>query len=275
MKLTKSIALLTVLIAVLPSSWTSRAFADQIILQSTTSTANSGLYEAILPLFREASGVVVHVVAVGTGQAIKNARNGDADVLLVHAKAAEEQFVANGFGVERLDVMFNDFIIVGPPEDGAHIRGMDSAAAALAVLSSSGEFFVSRGDDSGTHKKELELWRESGIDPSGGSGSWYLETGSGMGASLNVAIGKNAYVLTDRGTWLSFENRQQHEILVEGDESLFNQYGVILVNPEKHPHVNAQAGQEFINWITGPVGQAAIAAYKLNDESLFFPNAKR
>jgi len=275
MKLTKSIALLTVLIAVLPSSWTSRAFADQIILQSTTSTANSGLYEAILPLFREASGVVVHVVAVGTGQAIKNARNGDADVLLVHAKAAEEQFVANGFGVERLDVMFNDFIIVGPPEDGAHIRGMDSAAAALAVLSSSGEFFVSRGDDSGTHKKELALWRESGIDPSGGSGSWYLETGSGMGASLNVAIGKNAYVLTDRGTWLSFENRQQHEILVEGDESLFNQYGVILVNPEKHPHVNAQAGQEFIDWITGPVGQTAIAAYKLNDEPLFFPNAKR
>ena len=275
MKLTQSIALLTILIAVLPSSWTSQAFAEQIILQSTTSTANSGLYEAILPLFRETSGVVVHVVAVGTGQAIKNARNGDADVLLVHAKAAEEQFVANGFGVERLDVMFTDFIIVGPPEDGANIRGMDSAAAALAVLSSSGEFFVSRGDDSGTHKKELALWRESGIDPSGGSGSWYLETGSGMGASLNVAVGKNAYILTDRGTWLSFENRQQHEILVEGDEALFNQYGVILVNPEKHPHVNAQAGQQFIDWITGPVGQAAIAAYKLNDEPLFFPNAKR
>jgi len=275
MKLTKSVSLLTILIAVLPSSWTSQAFAEQIILQSTTSTANSGLYEAILPLFRETSGVVVHVVAVGTGQAIKNARNGDADVLLVHAKAAEEQFVANGFGVERLDVMFNDFIIVGPPEDGANIRGMDSAAAALAVLSSSGEFFVSRGDDSGTHKKELALWRESGIDPSGGSGSWYLETGSGMGASLNVAVGKNAYILTDRGTWLSFENRQQHEILVEGDEALFNQYGVILVNPEKHPHVNAQAGQQFIDWITGPVGQAAIAAYKLNDEPLFFPNAKR
>lgn len=275
MKLTKSVSLLTILIAVLPSSWTSQAFAEQIILQSTTSTANSGLYEAILPLFRETSGVVVHVVAVGTGQAIKNARNGDADVLLVHAKAAEEQFVANGFGVERLDVMFNDFIIVGPPEDGANIRGMDSAAAALAVLSSSGEFFVSRGDDSGTHKKELALWRESGIDPSGGSGSWYLETGSGMGASLNVAVGKNAYILTDRGTWLSFENRQQHEILVEGDEALFNQYGVILVNPEKHPHVNAQSGQQFIDWITGPVGQAAIAAYKLNDEPLFFPNAKR
>jgi len=258
-------------ILVSPASF---AAEDSIILQSTTSTANSGLYDHILPLFEEETGIRVNVVAVGTGQAIKNARNGDGDVLLVHAKSAEEQFVADGYGVERFDVMYNDFIIVGPPDDPAGIAGSEDAEVALARIAGAELPFASRGDNSGTHKKEMALWKEAGVDPTAASGTWYRETGSGMGATLNAAVGMSAYTMTDRGTWISFKNKGDHEILVEGDPNLFNQYGVILVNPEKHPKVNVEAGQAFIDWILSDEGQAAIADYRLDGQQLFFPNAE-
>ena len=258
-------------ILVSPASF---AAEDSIILQSTTSTANSGLYDHILPLFEEETGIRVNVVAVGTGQAIKNARNGDGDVLLVHAKSAEEQFVAEGYGVERFDVMYNDFIIVGPPNDPAGIAGSEDATEAFARIAEAKVPFASRGDNSGTHKKEIALWKEAGVDPTAASGTWYRETGSGMGATLNAAVGMSAYTMTDRGTWISFKNKGDHEILVEGDPNLFNQYGVILVNPEKHPNVNAEAGQAFIDWILSNEGQAAIAGYRLDGQQLFFPNAE-
>ena len=247
---------------------------DFIILQSTTSTQNSGLFDHILPLFTEKTGIEVRVVAVGTGQALKNGRNGDGDVLLVHAKTAEEKFVAEGYGVKRDDVMYNDFIIVGPPSDPAGVSGMRDAPAAFAKIAEAKSPFASRGDDSGTHKKELALWTDAGIDVAAASGDWYRETGSGMGATLNTAVGMNAYAMTDRGTWISFKNKGDYEILVQGDGKLFNQYGVILVNPRKHAKVKARGGQAFIDWLTGPAGQAAIASYKLNDEQLFFPNAR-
>ena len=245
-----------------------------IVLQSTTSTANSGLYEAILPAFTEATGIRVDVVAVGTGQAIKNARNGDGDVLLVHDKPAEEQFVADGFGVERFDVMYNDFVIVGPAADPAGIAAAKDAAAALKRIAQAEALFASRADESGTHKKELALWEAAGVDPGAASGSWYRETGSGMGATLNAAVGMGAYALTDRGTWISFQNKGDYKILTEGDDRLFNQYGVILVNPERHPRVKAKEGQAFVDWIIGDAGQAAIAGFKLDDQQLFFPNAR-
>ncbi len=244
-----------------------------IILQSTTSTANSGLYDHLLPKFSEKTGITVNVVAVGTGQAIKNAQNGDGDVLLVHAKPAEERFVADGFGVKRFDVMYNDFIIVGPVSDPAGIAGKSDVATALKAIAESQAVFTSRGDDSGTHKKEKALWTAAGVDPSEASGTWYRETGSGMGATLNAAVGMDAYALTDRGTWIAFKNKGDFKILVEGDEALFNQYGVILVNPEKHAHVKAEEGQAFIDWILSAEGQQAIAAYKLDGQQLFFPNA--
>ena len=247
---------------------------DSILLQSTTSTANSGLYDAILPAFTDASGITVNVVAVGTGQAIKNAENGDGDVLLVHAKEAEEAFVAAGYGVERLDVMYNDFVLVGPADDPAGVDGEADAAAAFGRIAAAESPFASRGDDSGTHVAERALWDAAGVDVDAASGGWYRETGSGMGATLNAAIGMDAYALTDRGTWIAFGNKGDHEILVEGDEALFNQYGVILVDPERHPNVNAAGGQAFVDWITGPDGQAAIAAYTLDGEQLFFPNAR-
>ena len=247
---------------------------DFIIVQSTTSTQNSGLYDHLLPQFREKTGIEVRVVAVGTGQAIKNAQNCDGDVLLVHAKPAEEAFVAEGFGVERLDVMYNDFVIVGPPADPAGIAGKADATAALKAVAEAGAPFASRGDDSGTHKKELALWTAAGVDPAAASGTWYRETGSGMGATLNTAVGMDAYTMTDRGTWIAFKNKDDFRILVEGDARLFNQYGVILVNPEKHPRVKAEDGQAFIDWLTGKEGQAAIAAYKRAGEQLFFPNAE-
>ena len=246
--------------------------AESIILQSTTSTANSGLYDAILPQFTDKTGIQVNVVAVGTGQAIKNAENGDGDVLLVHAKPAEEQFVADGFGVERFDVMYNDFVIVGPAADPAKIAGSKDAAEALKTIADSGALFASRGDNSGTHKKEKALWKAAAVNPTDASGQWYRETGSGMGATLNAAVGMGAYTLTDRGTWISFGNKGDYEILVEGDPSLFNQYGIILVNPEKHPKVKAEAGQAFIDWILSDEGQAAIAAYKVDGQQLFYPN---
>jgi len=252
------------------STW---AEDKSIILQSTTSTANSGLYDHLLPLFKDKTGIQVNVVAVGTGQATKNARNGDGDVLLVHAKAAEEKFVAEGWGVSRYDVMYNDFVIVGPPADPAGIAGMDDAQTALQKIAESESIFASRGDDSGTHKKELSLWLGAGVDPGDASGTWYRETGSGMGATLNAAVGMGAYALTDRATWISFKNKGDFQIVVEGDEDIFNQYGVILVNPEKHPRVKAEEGQAFIDWILGAEGQAAIASYTLGGQQLFFPNA--
>jgi len=260
-------------IASMAASSAALAADESIILQSTTSTANSGLYDYILPMFTDKTGIQVNVVAVGTGQAIRNAQNGDGDVLLVHARPAEEKFVEDGYGVERFDVMYNDFIIVGPASDPAGIAGGADATAALAEVADAKAPFASRADNSGTHKKEMALWEDAGIDPTAASGSWYRETGSGMGATLNTAVGMNAYSMTDRGTWISFKNKADFRILVEGDDDLFNQYGIILVNPEKHPRVNAEAGQAFIDWILGDEGQSAIAAYKLDGQQLFFPNA--
>lgn len=245
-----------------------------IILQSTTSTQNSGLFEHILPQFTKKTGIEVRVVAVGTGQALKNAENGDGDVVLVHSKPDEEKFVADGWGVKRHDVMYNDFVIVGPAADPAKIAGLKDAAEGLKKIAEMEAPFASRGDDSGTHKAELKLWNDSGIDPKPASGKWYLETGSGMGATLNTAVGKQAYALTDRGTWLSFANKSDFKVLVEGDPKLFNQYGAILVNPAKHKKVRAKEGQAFIDWLTGAEGQAAIAGYRINGEELFFPNAR-
>ncbi|MCG8547194.1 MAG: substrate-binding domain-containing protein [Alphaproteobacteria bacterium] len=245
-----------------------------IIVQSTTSTQNSGLYDYILPIFTKKTGIEVRVVAVGTGQAIKNARNGDGDVLLVHAQSAEEKFVADGFGVERFDLMYNDFVIVGPPNDPARIAGLRDATAALKKIAGTEAVFASRGDDSGTHKKERQLWEAAGVDPTRDSGKWYRETGSGMGATLNAGVGMNAYVMTDRATWIKFGNKGRHKILVEGDDSLFNQYGVILVNPKKHPRVKAKLGQTFIDWLLSEDGQAAIARYAVGGQQLFFVKAK-
>ena len=249
------------------------AAQDSIVIQSTTSTANSGLYDYLLPLFEETHGIKVNVVAVGTGQAIRNAMRGDGDVLLVHAESDEKQFVADGWGVERFDLMFNDFVLVGPAADPAGLEEADSVGEALTRISLSGKFFASRGDDSGTHKKELALWRSAGIDPSEASGGWYRETGSGMGATLNVAVGMNAYCLTDRATWISFANKQGLRVLYEDDPPLFNQYGIILVDSKKHPHVEAKAGQVFVDWMIGKAGQTAIANFRRSGQQLFFPNA--
>ncbi len=266
--------LASVLLAFFAQSLPAQADERAIILQSTTSTANSGLYGAILPLFTERTGITVHVVAVGTGQAIKNAANGDGDVLLVHARKAEENFVTAGHGVERFDVMYNDFILIGPADDPAAIGNAKTAAAALQAMAKSGRKFVSRGDDSGTHKKEMQLWQSAGIDPIAGSGDWYLESGSGMGATINMTVGMGAYTLTDRGTWISFSNKRDHKIVFEKDPPLFNQYGVILVNPARHANTNSADGQAFIDWILGTEGQAAIAAYQLDGQQLFYPNAR-
>ena len=247
---------------------------EPIIVQSTTSTENSGLYDHILPIFEASSGVRVNVVAVGTGQAIRNAGNCDGDVLLVHAKAAEEAFVAEGGGVERFDLMYNDFVIVGPAEDPAGIAGSTDAPAALAAIAASGAIFASRGDESGTHKKERALWEASGIDPTTSSGQWYRETGSGMGATLNIGIGLSGYVMTDRATWIAFGNKENHRIVVEGDAALNNQYGVILVDPRRCPNVNGSDGQAFIDWLLSPEGGEAIAAFRVAGQQLFFPNAR-
>lgn len=249
--------------------------AEFIVVQSTTSTRNSGLLDHLLPRFTAESGIEVRVVAVGTGQALRNARNGDADVLLVHAKPAEEAFVADGFGVERFDLMYNDFVIVGPASDPAGVAGADDAVASLVAIARAGAAFASRGDDSGTHRKELELWSETEVDTASASGGWYRETGSGMGATLNAAVGMNAYTLTDRATWIAFGNKGDFAIHVEGDARLFNQYGVILVNPRMHPHVKAAAGRAFIDWMLGPEGQSAIASFRIGDQQPFFPNAGR
>ncbi|CAN0495642.1 unnamed protein product, partial [Discosporangium mesarthrocarpum] len=242
-----------------------------IIVQSTTSTQNSGFFDFILPKFRAKTGIEVRVVAVGTGQALKNGRNGDGDVVLVHARAAEDRFLADGFGIERRDVMHNDFVIIGPPNDPGSVKGMRDAPAALARIARAKALFVSRGDNSGTHIKETSLWAASGVDPSDASGTWYREAGSGMGATLNTAVGMGAYTLTDRATWIGFRNRRDLRVLVEGDKRLFNPYGVMLVNPERHRHVNAAGGRAFIAWLTGADGRAAIAAFKVSGVQLFYP----
>lgn len=254
---------------------TASAQSNVITVQSTTSTANSGLYDHLLPLFAKETGITARVVAVGTGQAIKNARNCDGDVLLVHAKAAEEAFVADGFGLQRTDVMYNDFVIVGPSSDPARISGTSSAAQSLAMIAKAEALFASRADDSGTHKKELSLWDQAGVSPVAFSGKWYRETGSGMGATLNVAIGMDAHVLTDRATWITFGNKQDHKVLVEGDTDLFNQYGVIPVNPEACPSVNVDGAQSFVDWLLSEAGQGAIAGYRVDGQQLFFPNAPK
>ena len=253
------------------------SFAEDkfIIVQSTTSTQNSGLFDHLLPMFQDKTGIEVRVVAVGTGQAIKNAANGDGDVLFVHAKPAEEKFVADGLGVSRADVMYNDFVIVGPADDPAGVAGSNDVVDALKKIADAKVPFASRGDDSGTHKAEQRLWKAAGIDPAAGANDWYRETGSGMGATLNTGTGMGAYVMTDRATWISFGNKGDYKVAVEGDPILFNQYGVILVNPEVHEHVKADLGQQFIDWILSREGQKAIADYKIDGQQLFFPNADK
>ena len=272
----RRLGLLLAAAAALLTPLTGAGAAEKFItVQSTTSTQNSGLFDHILPVFTGKTGIEVRVVAVGTGQAIKNAANGDGDVLFVHAKPAEEKFVASGGGVERFDVMYNDFVFVGPKADPAKIAGGKDAVKALQTLAASGAPFASRGDDSGTHKKEKALWKAAGIDQGKASGDWYRETGSGMGATLNAAVGMGAYTMSDRATWISFKNKGDYAVVVEGDPILFNQYGVILVNPKKHPHVKAAEGQAFIDWLLSAEGQDAIAAYKINGQQLFYPNAKK
>ncbi len=251
------------------------ALADnKIIVQSTTSTKNSGLYDYILPLIKQDTGVTVHVVAVGTGAAIKNAMNCDGDVVLVHSRKREDKFVAEGYAKQRHDVMYNDFVLVGPQSDPAGISGLQNAAAALIKIAESKSIFVSRGDMSGTHSKERDLWTYASFAPEASSGKWYRQTGSGMGATLNIAAGMAGYTLTDRATWTSFGNKADLDILVEGDRHLLNPYGVMLVNKEKCPTVNAEAGQVFIDWLLSETGQSAISAFRINDEQLFFVNTQ-
>ncbi|WP_417433498.1 substrate-binding domain-containing protein [Kiloniella sp.] len=256
-----------------PASYADEA-TNNITLASTTSTQNSGLFDYLLPLFKKQTGVDVHVVAVGTGAALKLARNGDADVLMVHHKTSEEKFVADGYGVKRFDVMYNDFVLVGPDSDPAKVKGSETIVDALNNIKTKQSVFLSRGDDSGTNKRELELWKANGDNPKSASGDWYRETGSGMGATLNTAVAMQGYALTDRATWISYKNKQNMEILFEGDERLFNQYGVIVVNPEKFPHVKVKPAETFVNWIISSKGQEAIAGYKLSGEQLFIPNAE-
>jgi tungstate transport system substrate-binding protein len=244
-----------------------------IVVASTTSTQDSGLFGHILPMFKAKTGIDVKVVAQGTGQALDTARRGDADVVFVHAKPAEEKFISEGFGVKRYPVMYNDFILIGPKADPAGIKGSKDIVAALGAIKAKGADFISRGDKSGTHQAELSLWKVAGVDIAKDKGPWYKEIGQGMGAALNTATASNAYVLADRGTWLSFKNRGDLVIAVEGDKRLFNQYGVMLVNPEKHPSVKKDLGQQLIDWLVSAEGQKAIADYKINGEQLFYPNA--
>jgi tungstate transport system substrate-binding protein len=252
----------------------SAAQHTSITVASTTSTEQSGLFGHILPMFKKASGIDVKVVALGTGQALDVGRRGDADVVFVHDQTAEEKFVADGFGVKRIPVMYNDFVLIGPSDDPANSSGKDIVAGLKAVYNAKSPF-VSRGDKSGTHAAELRYWKQTALDPATEKAAWYRETGSGMGPALNTAAAMNAYILADRGTWLSFKNRQNLKVVVEGDTKLFNQYGVMLVNPAKHAHVKKDAGQKFIDWIVSADGQAAIASYKIGGEQLFFPNASK
>ncbi len=252
-----------------PESWAQKF----ITVASTTSTEQSGLFKHLLPVFQKKTGIEVRVVALGTGQALDMARRGDADVVFVHAKSAEDKFIAEGYGVKRLPVMYNDFVLVGPKADPAKIAGGKDTLEALRRIKAAGAPFVSRGDRSGTHMAEIALWKTSGVDIDKEKGPWYRDTGQGMGPALNSASSMNGYILADRGTWIAFKNRGDLAILVEGDKRLFNQYGVILVNPEKHKHVKKDMGQAFIDWVISPEGQKAIAGYKIGSEQLFFPNA--
>jgi tungstate transport system substrate-binding protein len=252
------------------------AQTETIRVASTTSTENSGLFKHLLPIFEKSSGIRVQIVAVGTGQAIQIAQRGDADVLLVHHTPSEEKFVAEGHGVKRYDVMYNDFVLIGPKADPAKIAGLKDSAEAFRRIAAAQATFASRGDKSGTHIAELEIWPAAKLDPATFKGRpWYRETGSGMGAALNTAAGLGAYILADRGTWISFKNRQDLVLLVEGDARLANPYGVILVNPARHPHVKAKAGQAFIDWLISAQGQQAIADFKIEGQGLFFPSARR
>ncbi len=251
-----------------------QAFAQDksIVVASTTSTQDSGLFGYLLPIVKQKLGIEVKVLAQGTGQALDTARRGDADVVFVHAKSAEEKFLAEGFGVKRYPVMYNDFVLIGPKTDPAGVHGSDIVKA-LQTIKAKAAPFISRGDRSGTNIAELALWKQAGIDIAKDKGPWYKEIGQGMGAALNMASASNAYVLSDRGTWLAFKNRGDLDIIVEGDKRLFNQYGVMLVNPAKHPHVKKELGQEFIDWLVSPDGQKTIAGYKINGQQLFYPNA--
>ena len=244
-----------------------------IVVASTTSTQDSGLFGYLLPIFKAQTGIDVKVVAQGTGQALDTARRGDADVVFVHARPEEEKFVAEGFGVKRFDVMYNDFVLIGPNSDAANVNGGRDIVAALKAIAAKHAPFVSRGDRSGTHQAELALWRDAGIDIAMSKGSWYRDIGQGMGAALNTAAAMGAYVLSDRGTWIAFRNRADLVVAVEGDRRLFNQYGIILVNPAKFPHVKKELGQRFIDWVLSPPGQQAITGYKIAGRQLFFPNA--
>ena len=270
----RSLASLSIIATIVLVSLRAQVFAqDQtIVVASTTSTQDSGLFGYLLPIVKQKTGVEVKVLAQGTGQALDTARRGDADVVFVHAKLAEEKFLAEGFGVKRYPVMYNDFIVVGPKDDPAGIKGKD-VVGALQTIKTKEVPFVSRGDRSGTHIAELKLWKDAGIDIAKDRGPWYKEIGQGMGAALNMASASNAYVLSDRGTWLAFQNRGDLAVLVEGDKRLFNQYGVMLVNPAKHPTVKKEAGQRFIDWLISPEGQSAIAGYKISGQQLFYPNA--
>jgi len=260
--------------AILSAALCSQAFAQDksIVVASTTSTQDSGLFGYLLPIVKQKTGIDVKVLAQGTGQALDTARRGDADVVFVHAKSAEEKFLAEGFGVKRYPVMYNDFILIGPKDDPAGVKGKDILSA-LQTLKAKAAPFISRGDRSGTNIAELALWKEAGIDIANDKGPWYKEIGQGMGAALNMASASNAYVLSDRGTWLAFQNRGDLAIVVEGDKRLFNQYGVMLVNPAKHPTVKKDLGQQFIDWLISPEGQNAIAGYRINGQQLFYPNA--
>jgi tungstate transport system substrate-binding protein len=259
-------------LALLALSGGAGAQERSIVVASTTSTEQSGLFGHLLPLFTRATGIAVRVVAVGTGQALDIGRRGDADVVLVHDRAAEDRFVAEGFATGRRDVMYNDFVVVGPKGDPAGAAGHDMSEA-LRRIAAARAPFVSRGDASGTHAAELRFWREAGVDPAAGRGGWYREIGGGMGPALNTASAQSAYVLADRGTWLAFKNRGDLAILVEGDRRLFNQYGVMLVGPARHPHVKAAEGQAFIDWLVSPEGQSAIGDFRIGGQQLFFPNA--
>jgi tungstate transport system substrate-binding protein len=262
---------LLILLLALPA----HAQQNFITVASTTSTEQSGLFKHLLPSFEKKTGIDVRVVALGTGQSLDMGKRGDADVVFVHAKPLEEKFVAEGYGVRRIEVMYNDYVVVGPKSDLAKVAGSKDAVTAFKKIKAAGAPFASRGDKSGTHFAEVELWKAAGIDVSKEKGGWYRETGSGMGPTLNTASGMNAYALTDRGTWLSFKNRGDLTIVVEGDKRLFNQYGVILVNPAKHPSVKREMGQAFIDWLVSAEGQKAIADYKINGQQLFFPNAQK
>jgi len=264
------IGLIGVVLAGVPAGAEDRS----IVVASTTSTQDSGLFGYLLPLFKAKTGIEVKVIAQGTGQALDTGRRGDADVVFVHAKPQEEKFLAEGFGVKRFDVMYNDFVLIGPKSDPAGVKGKDIETA-LKQIQAKAAPFVSRGDRSGTHAAELALWKLAGIELETAKGPWYREIGQGMGAALNIASAMNAYVLSDRGTWISFKNRGDLDIVVEGDKRLFNQYGVMLVNPEKHPTVKKDLGQAFVDWLVAPEGQAAIAGYRIDGQQLFFPNAEK